>query len=68
MTISAIYEIIHIETIKKGNFMNSLRDIKNATRAELVAYLESWGTACYDDEPTSLLRECAIDTFNTEGC
>ena len=47
--------------------MNSLQDIYNATREELVAYLESWGTACYDDEPTSLLRDAAIDTFNTEG-
>ena len=47
---------------------NCIEDIKNASRSELVQYLESWGTACYDDEPTSLLRECAIDTFNTEGC
>jgi len=47
--------------------MNSLQDVHNATREELVAYLESWGTACYDDEPTSLLRDAAIDTFNTEG-
>mgnify|MGYP001179911086 FL=1 len=47
---------------------NCIEDIKNASRSELVQYLESWGTACYDDESTSLLRECAIDTFNTEGC
>ena len=46
----------------------NLREIKQATRRELVAYLESWGTACYDDESTSLLREAAIDTFKTEGC
>jgi len=46
----------------------NLTEIKRATRRELVAYLESWGTACYDDEPTSLLREAAIDTFKTEGC
>lgn len=48
--------------------MNSLQNIKEANRQELVDYLESWGTACYDDEPTSLLREAAIDTFKTEGC
>ena len=48
--------------------MNSLRAVKNATRRELVAYLESWGTACYSDESTGLLREAAIDTFKTEGC
>jgi hypothetical protein len=48
--------------------MNSLEDIKYASRMELVAYLENWGTACYDDESTSLLREAAVDTFETEGC
>jgi len=48
--------------------MDSLEDIKYASRMELVAYLESWGTACYDDESTSLLREAAVETFETEGC
>ena len=48
--------------------MFSLQDIKNASRSELVAYLESWGTACYDDEPTSRLRDAAVDTFKTAGC
>ena len=60
--------IIAIETMAKGAKMNSIMEIKKATRHELVAYLESWGTACYDDEPTSLLREAAIETFETEGC
>ena len=48
--------------------MNSLEDIENATRNELIGYLESWGCACYDDESTSLLREAALETFETEGC
>tara|TARA_R110002073_G_C9068481_1_gene545623 strand:- start:278 stop:427 length:150 start_codon:yes stop_codon:yes gene_type:complete len=47
---------------------SSLEEVQNASRQELVEYLESWGTACYDDESTSLLREAAIDTFKTEGC
>ena len=47
---------------------SSLEEVQNASRQELVQYLESWGTACYDDESTSLLREAAIDTFKTEGC
>jgi len=34
-----------------------LSEIQQATREELVQYLESWGTACFDDESTSLLRE-----------
>jgi hypothetical protein len=46
---------------------SSLEEVQNASRQELVEYLESWGTACYDDESTSLLREAAIDTFKTEG-
>ena len=46
---------------------NCIEDIRRASRDELVAYLEAWGTACYDDESTWLLREAAIDTFNTEG-
>ena len=45
-----------------------LEEVRRASRQELVAYLESWGTACYDDESTSLLREAAVETFETEGC
>jgi len=46
----------------------NLAQIRHASRKQLVEYLEWWGTACYDDEPTSLLREAAIETFKTEGC
>ncbi len=46
----------------------AIYQIKKATRREIVAYLESWGTACYSDEPLSLLRAAAIETFQTEGC
>ena len=47
---------------------NCLEDIKQANRYEIVEYLENWGTACYDDESTSLLREAALECFETEGC
>ena len=47
---------------------SSVEDIQTASREEIVQYLESWGVACYDDESTSLLREAAIETFETEGC
>jgi len=47
---------------------NSVEDIQEANREDIVQYLENWGTACYDDESTSLLREAAIETFETEGC
>ena len=46
---------------------DSVEDIQRASREEIVQYLEGWGAACYDDESTSLLREAAIDTFETEG-
>ena len=46
----------------------STNDIHDATRKELIQYLEGWGVACYDDEATSLLRDAAIETFETEGC
>ena len=48
--------------------LTCLSEVQQATRDELIQYLESWGTACFDDESTSLLREAAIDTFETEGC
>jgi hypothetical protein len=47
---------------------SNIREIKQANRQEIIVYLEGWGVACYDDESTSLLRDCAIDTFKTEGC
>jgi hypothetical protein len=42
-------------------------DIKNATRAEIVNYLESWGFACYDHETTEDLREAALENHDTEN-
>ena len=50
------------------NMFDNLEQVRHASRQELVEYLENWGTACYDDESTSLLREAAIETFETEGC
>ena len=35
-------------------------------RDELVIHLESRGTACYDDESTELLRQCAIEDWEGE--
>ncbi len=45
----------------------SVEEIQNATREDVILYLEGWGIACYDEESTSLLKAAAIDTFNTEG-
>ena len=50
--------------------MNSLNDVKQPTRQELIDYIDSALEALGrdDDESTSLLREAAVDTFKTEGC
>jgi len=51
----------------KGTFIEvSLQKIQQMTRQELIDYLELRGTACYDDESTSLLRECAIEDWEGE--
>ena len=44
----------------------SVEEIENATREDVILYLEGWGTACYDEESTCLLKAAAIDTFETE--
>jgi hypothetical protein len=47
--------------------ITSLEDIKTATRADLIAYLEGWGFQCYDHESDDELREAARENFLTEG-
>ena len=50
-----------------GDFLFADREtINNMTRSELIEHLEARGMACYDDEPTSLLRECALEDLNNE--
>jgi len=41
-------------------------NLKQANRSELITYLESWGFACYDNEPTEKLREAALLNQETE--
>ena len=45
----------------------TLQELKTATRAELIAYLESWGFACYAHEKTQDLRIAVILNYKTEG-
>ncbi len=42
-------------------------ELEQATRDELIDYLESWGYQCYDHESTSDLRQQALDNHTTEG-
>ena len=41
-------------------------DLRVADRTALVAYLESWGFACYDSETTKDLRVAALLNWDTE--
>tara|TARA_Y100000114_G_C11696014_1_gene296040 strand:- start:287 stop:505 length:219 start_codon:yes stop_codon:yes gene_type:complete len=45
----------------------TLEYLGRMTRSELVEWLEFRGTACYDDEPTELLRQCAVDDWIDEN-
>ena len=56
----------YLETYRGDFVLCSRRDLERATRAELVEYLESRGSACYDDESTELLREAALDDWDGE--
>ncbi len=41
-------------------------DLENCTRSALVEWLEFRGFACYDDEPTELLRGTALEDYDGE--
>ena len=56
----------YLETYSGDFLAVSRRDLERATRAELVDYLEARGSACYDCEPTELLREAALDDWDSE--
>ena len=56
--------MMYLETIT-GNYIEvSRRDLERASRRELVEYLEARGSACYDDEPTELLRAASLDDWD----
>ena len=51
----------------RGSYLDvSRKSLENASRSELVTFLEMRGSACYDDESTELLRECALDDWDCE--
>ena len=55
-----------LEPLYGHRILTTQEAIANATRNELVRYLESRGYACYDDEPTELLRETATEDWHNE--
>lgn len=42
-------------------------ELETAPRDQLQAYLESWGAAVYDHEPTDDVRAAALENHATEG-
>jgi hypothetical protein len=57
---------MYLETYT-GNFLFADRKtINNMTRSELIEHLEARGIACYDDESTSELRQCALEDLEGE--
>ena len=40
--------------------------LRRMTRTELIEWLEFRGMACYDNESTELLRDCAIEDYGDE--
>jgi len=49
-----------------GRFIHVERDdIEEMNRHDLVEWLEYRGFACYDDESTELLRETALEDYET---
>ena len=57
---------MYLETYT-GDFIEvSKHYIENAPRHQLVEYLEMRGSACFDSEPTELLREAALEDFEDE--
>lgn len=43
------------------------QELQTANRDQLQAYLESWGAAVFDTEPTELVRQAALENHQTEG-
>ena len=45
----------------------TVEELRTASREALIRFLEHRGFACYDDEPTELLRQTAIEDILEEG-
>ena len=45
----------------------TINELRKAKRAELIAYLESWGFACYSHETTAELRQAALENARAEA-
>ncbi len=55
-----------LETLRGSFLYVDQPQIREMTREELQEYLELRGYAVYEDESTSLLRETALEDFESE--
>ena len=55
-----------METVTGAYVHITREDVERMTRHQLIEFLESRGTACYDDETTKDLRECAFQDVECE--
>ena len=55
-----------LETLTGDYIEITRRYLEDAARHQLVEFLEMRGSACYDDESTHLLREAALDDWDSE--
>ena len=59
-------KVMYMET-QRGDFVECSREyLETARRHQLIEWLELRGTACYDDESTEELRQCALQDWDCE--
>ena len=57
----------YLETCSGAFFECSREYLETARRHQLIEWLELRGVACYDDESTELLRDCALQDWDDEN-
>ena len=55
-----------LEGVGGYHFSITRRELRTMPREQLISWLEHRGMACYDEEPTELLRETALEDFDGE--
>ena len=58
---------MELETYTGEYITMTIDELERASRRQIVAYLEARGIACYDDEPTELLRNAAVEDILSES-
>ena len=59
-------KVMYMETCRNGFVEWSREFLETARRHQLIEWLELRGVACYDDESTEELRDCALQEWDDE--